>query len=96
MANWIHRILSLAIVIAYVALGARQDGGRGFWAVLYWSILPLACIWFADELGRYTGPWFLGPGITQQSPGCLLRLVAWGLLLLPIAVAVLNHISQVR
>lgn len=94
MGNWTHRVLSLLVVIAYLTLGAIRGGGRTFWIVFAGSLLPLACIWFADEFGRFTGFWPPYYIIRRQSPGCLLRLVAWVLLLLPALFAVLSRILR--
>jgi membrane protease YdiL (CAAX protease family) len=47
---------------------------------------PLACIWFGDELGNYVGM-LPGPAINKRSPGWLVKLGGWLLLLLPVVVA---------
>jgi hypothetical protein len=46
-------------------------------------LLPLACIWFGDELGNYVGA-VPGPAINRRSPGWMVKLGGWVLLLLPI------------
>lgn len=50
-------------------------------------LLPLACIWFGDELGDYLGT-FPGPAVTRRTPGWMVKTAGWFLLLLP-AIAVL-------
>lgn len=42
----------------------------------------LACIWFGEELGEYVGS-LPGPAITQRSPGWMVKVGGWVLLLLP-------------
>lgn len=43
---------------------------------------PLACIWFGDVLGEYVGL-LPGPAISKRSPGGLVKVCGWVLLLLP-------------
>lgn len=45
-------------------------------------LFPLACIWFADELGEYVGV-LPGPPIDRRSPAWMVKLGGWILLLLP-------------
>ena len=44
-------------------------------------ILPLVCIWFADEMGGYTGSL---SSITKISPSIFIRIGGWVLLFLPV------------
>ncbi len=46
-------------------------------------VMPLACIWFGDEIGEYTGM-LPGPGINKTTPGSFVRFGGWLLLLLPL------------
>ena len=46
-------------------------------------LLPLACIWFSDELGEYVGA-LPGPDITRKSPAWMVKIGGWVLLLLPV------------
>src|SRR5215204_4316286 len=93
MANRITGIvtqerLSLLIAAVYLllALLAAQRSTKGVLAALLGTagflLLPLACIWFGDELGDYIGM-LPGPGICKPSPGWMVRLGGWFLLLLP-------------
>ena len=54
-------------------------------AVAAYLLLPLLCIWFGDEMGNYTGT-LPGPAINKPTPGCLVRIGGWVLLLLPVIV----------
>jgi hypothetical protein len=77
-----NRILSGLIALIYLILGIFAGGLETSMKILAFLILPLACIWFPDDMGRYTGRLPIsGGGINQQSPGCLVRIVGWLLLL---------------
>lgn len=48
-------------------------------------VLPLACVWFPEELGSITTSFpglFSTVPINRTSPGCLVRLVGWAALLI--------------
>jgi hypothetical protein len=83
------RVLSLIVALGYVVLGMLAADsvvgaiGHGVFvcAVL---VLPLACIWFADEIGDYVG-WLPGPSINKRTPGAFVKVGGWILLLLPLA-----------
>ncbi|HEX3249911.1 MAG TPA: hypothetical protein VHS05_10825 [Pyrinomonadaceae bacterium] len=45
-------------------------------------LLPMACIWFAEELGEYIGT-LPGPRINRRSPAWMVKIGGWVLLLLP-------------
>lgn len=58
-------------------------------------IFPLACIWFGDAMGGWTGfsrP--LGPRISQESPGCLVAFIGWILLFLPLLIGIIVILSN--
>ncbi len=77
--DW-HRILSGLIALSWLSLCALS-GGLG--VVLFNSLqllVPLACIWFPEELGSLTTsrPNLLSSvPITRRSPGWLVRLFGW-------------------
>ncbi len=81
-----NRASSLIVAIAYL-LFFFIDGSEGTWPImLAFLMLPLMCIWFGAELGDFTG---LGPHliyISNSSPGILIRIIGWVLLLMPGAV----------
>ncbi|MBN2217650.1 MAG: hypothetical protein JW719_09780 [Pirellulales bacterium] len=53
--------------------------------------VPLGLIWFGDELGSLTG---LHYGIIdQESPGFLIRLFGWILLMAPLGVGIFQWIT---
>lgn len=81
-----NRSLSGFLALLYLAF-AFWAGGIGYaFRVLSFLALPMACIWYPDELGSVIGVRFgLSPGlptVTRTSPGCFVRLLGWALLLL--------------
>ena len=91
--DW-QRIVSLAVAIIYLVISIWAFRPR-FSANLITTILlmlvglafPLACIWFGDEVGEYAGP--LWRPITKTTPGGLVRLGGWMLLLLPVIIGLI-------
>jgi hypothetical protein len=85
--SW-NRILSLIVAAFYVTVGFAKGGGGGAIMVMGFVILPLACIWFGNAMGGYTG--LAGSiGITAPSPGIFVCIAGWILLLYPIIVSFL-------
>ena len=83
----IGRVLSLIIAVVYLVVGGFSATSKGkllgaLLIVGVWVLLPLACIWFGDELGEYIGA-FPGPGINRKSPAWMVKAGGWVLLLLP-------------
>ena len=84
--NW-NRILSGLVAVIYV-VGATIGGGvEAAWKVGIFVILPLACIWFGDKMGGYIGPTSSG-AITNTTPGVLVCIAGWLLLLMPVLVGI--------
>ena len=84
--NW-NRILS-GLVAGFYVDGAYIGSGVGAaWKVGIFVILPLACIWFADAMGGYLGPTSRG-AITSTTPGWLVCIAGWLLLLMPVLVVI--------
>ena len=90
------RALSLAVASIYVGLtiysaphgmltGGLLKVGGGL-------LFPLACIWFGDEMGDYVGT-LPGPGINRTSPGWMVKLGGWVLLLLPAIIGLFIFMS---
>ena len=88
--NW-NRVLSVGVVAFYVGAGALGGGARGAFLAAAFSILPLACIWFSEAMGGYVGPAWRG-AITGPSPGLMVCIAGWLLLLLPAILEALNVI----
>lgn len=71
----IGRLASLIFVIGYMIVAYfAVDEEPHFVAsieVLVFCVFPLACIWFSDTMGNFTGFLGIGPAITQTTPGCV-------------------------
>ena len=81
-----NRILSALLAAIYVVGGFSLGGsGTGMKAVAF-VVLPLACIWFSEPMGGYTGPTFPG-SITSPTPALIVCIGGWLLLLVPVIVA---------
>ena len=90
MPDWLPNISrTLSLVVALVYLGITS-----YFALLEGKLManllimggallfPLRCIWFGEEMGEYYGT-LPGPAITRTSPGWMVQLGGWVLLLLP-------------
>jgi hypothetical protein len=84
--NW-NRILSGLLAALYVVGAYVAAGGEGAAKTVLCVIFPLACIWFGDEMGGYIGPTSSG-AITSPTPGPLVCIGGWLLLLLPILIGI--------
>jgi hypothetical protein len=49
------KIISALVAGIYLTVACAQGGGKAAFATGIFLILPLACIWFADAMGGYTG-----------------------------------------
>jgi hypothetical protein len=86
-----NRIFSALLAALYVGAGFVMGGGEGGSKVFLFVILPLACIWFGEAMGGYTGP-AAGMPITSPSPGLFVCIAGWILLLLPIVMGIIVYI----
>jgi hypothetical protein len=79
----IGKLVSLAIAITYVAIGAVSEIAaehRVTPAVLMLCgvlLIPLAMIWFPDELGSFTGYVGRGGRIDNETPAPLVSVLGW-------------------
>jgi len=77
----VSRALSLLVAAAYVAVCVWQDGAKDLPPFLV-LLLPLALIWFPEQIGSMTGYFGVGHGsITAESPPLLVAFVGWVFLL---------------
>ena len=94
-ASTVSRWLSVLLVFAYVT-GAGVTAGTRFALTVFASMLvPLACVWFPEAMGDYTGRTF-GHAITKQSPPSLVWFLGWIVLLLPLIVSTILWLQGVR
>jgi len=89
--NW-NRILSGVLALAYVAGAYFAGDVAAALKVIVGLALPVACIWFGDELGSYVGV-MRGQAITTKTPGCLVRFGGWLILLLPLVVGTMMFLK---
>ena len=93
------RVLSLVIAAGYLSFVLFAPGSISVerrigtvLAVAGYLLIPLLCIWFSDEMGNYTGT-FPGPAINKTTPGCLIKVAGWVLLLLPLILVLIMAIQ---
>ncbi|HEX6648793.1 MAG TPA: hypothetical protein VF075_04625 [Pyrinomonadaceae bacterium] len=86
------RTLSLVIAVIYLLVVGFSTQPRSLTSILgdllltaAALLLPLACIWFGDEMGNYVRT-VRGPAINKPSPGWMVKLGGWVLLLLPVVI----------
>lgn len=75
-------------MVVYLGFSVTVGGAEGMLKMLLFCIIPLACIWFPEELGDYTGL-FLFDSITTASPPGFVWFLGWVVLLVPPFVALL-------
>lgn len=74
----LSKVLSLLVAISYVVF-AISFGGPTYWAPLVGLLVPLAFIWFPDEIGNITG-YFDSGYVNTRTPGVMIALTGWFLL----------------
>ena len=84
----LHRALSLCVVAGYTAVAVHYGLGTSVLKLAIPILLAVACIWFPDELGDFTGVVHYR-AITAPSPTGLLRVIGWLVLLTAPLVAIL-------
>jgi uncharacterized membrane protein YoaT (DUF817 family) len=87
----ISRLLSIVISIGYVVFSGIALGGKSALQVTAFLILPLLCIWFSEEMGAFTG-FMHGHQITATTPGFIVAIGGWLLLLLPVIISAIVFI----
>ena len=77
-------------------MAAVHGGAETAFKISMFLILPLGCIWFSEAMGGYTGLGLLqfGAPITNRSPGILVCIMGWVVLLLPVAIGVIIYASS--
>ncbi len=89
------RIVSGLVALGYLVIAFSLGGPYAGTRVLVFLLLPLACIWFSEEMGEFTGNWG-GHHIDEKSPGCMLAFLGWSLLLLPPLAVLATHLLTKR
>lgn len=84
MATLINRGLSLLVATAYITAAYYFGDGAEALKTAICLLLPMACIWFSEELGSFTGIMHYH-AITSPSPAFLVCALGWLLMVgLPI------------
>jgi len=73
------KIISLIIAGICLVLTYITAGGEYFLKMIGILALPLACIWFSEEWGGYSGVWPSTTGASQikASPPILIYIFGW-------------------
>ena len=83
-------VVLIHFVFGFVASLDPRGGTAGPLLILAgYFLLPLACIWYGDEMGEYIGT-LPGPAINRTTPGWMVKIGGWFLLFLP---AILTFIA---
>lgn len=86
----IGRILSLGLACGYTVF-ALSVGGIGYWKWSLTLLLPLALIWFPEEIGSLTGYYKTGY-VNVQTPGGFVAFLGWFILVgLPVLAFFLSR-----
>lgn len=91
--NW-NRLLSGLLGGIYLVGSYAHGGIESAWKVGLGLLLPLACIWFADAMGDYTGG-TTGGGLTSPTPGWLVCIGGWLMLLLPLIIGIVYALFHI-
>jgi len=77
----LSRLASLLVAAAYLvaAFVLRGSIPQVLLACVVVVVLALACIWFPDALGSYTGPPEIG-SIQRTTPGMMIAMAGWVML----------------
>jgi hypothetical protein len=86
MGTLVNRGLSLIVYVGYIAAAYHGVGGLLAAKVAIPLLLPMACIWFPDAMGSFTGVMHY-QAITAPTPPFLVCAGGW-LLLVGVPVVV--------
>jgi hypothetical protein len=82
-----NRILSGLLAATYIVVALCGGGAEAGFKVALYLLLPLACIWFSEAMGGYTGPTWRAV-ITTPTPGVFVCIAGWLLLVMPAIIGV--------
>lgn len=88
------RVLSSIVAMAYLVFAYFGGGWELTLRVGTFLILPLACIWFSEAMGSYTGIGFGRGAITSTTPGCVVAFGGWLVLFLPMIALAIMALSR--
>ena len=101
MFNFVtSRNLSILVVLGYAAVALLGGSSRSAIATvgavlvtMIYAVLPLACIWFGEGMGDYIGS-APGPAINRRTPGWMIKIGGWLLLLLPAMIFLFSFLNS--
>jgi len=94
MATLLNRGLSLLVALVYLTAAYLYGTGLDMAKVAAALLLPMACIWFPEALGEYTGTMRLH-AITASTPAFLVCAGGWLLLVgIPLAAYFIMKASE--
>jgi hypothetical protein len=71
-------LLSFIIASAYLIVAYIYASPAVLFRIICFLIFGLACIWFGGPLGSITGfRWIGNIGVSQETPGSIVRLLGW-------------------
>lgn len=85
----LNRILSGLVAVTYLVTAFSFEGPEIAWKAGIFLIFPLACIWFSEAMGDFTGN-SASVSITATTPGWMVLAGGWVVLLLPVIMAVVS------
>lgn len=83
-----RRVIPLLVGFGYLVAAFFLGNGEIVASMVGFLILPLACIWFPEPIGDFTGSTGSG-SIDKASPEDAVSVAGWTLLFLPIVVSIL-------
>jgi len=90
MATLINRGLSLLVCIVYISVGYSVQGSGRALGVFIGLLFPMACIWFPEPLGNFTGI-IRGQLMTSPTPAVLVSAGGW---LILVGVPIIDYFIQ--
>ena len=73
-------MLGLCLAMTFVLFDIAMEGSEAGIEACFVLLVPLALIWFPDDLGFFTGR-FLGFGFDHESSSIAVSLIGWLLLI---------------
>jgi len=89
----LNRILSGLVAAIYLATACYFEGPELAWKVGLFLIFPMACIWFSEAMGDFTGN-SASVSITATTPGWMVLTGGWVVLLLPVIMTALSWLMR--
>ena len=88
MAILINRAASGLAAASYLFVAAINGGIYPLISIAVFLLLPLACIWFPEEMGSLA---YVRSLLVKETSGCFVVAGGWLLLLLPVMVMLIGH-----